>query len=390
MLSDGTFPIALRLIKGRKKKIISFGMSCHKGEFESQEFKKTARNYKKRNQIILKLKAKAYEVIEDFQLKEVDYTLEEFENKFRGIDTEEVVNVFDFFDKIIDENIRSGKIGNARAYQETKQSLLGFNSNLMKFSDVTLDFLEKYEVFLREKGNRDGGIAFKMRQFRALYNKAINRGYVGQELYPFKNYKISKLKERKNKRALTIEEFKRIKELDLTKHPHLVNSYNFFMFSFYTRGMNFVDMMHLKWSNINGDTIEYTRSKTKGNFKIKILPITKEILTYYKSQNRPTDYVFPIILKNGLSPSQLAHRKKKVLSRFNFRLKELAELAGIKKTLTSYVARHSYATILKKKGVSTDMISESMGHSDLRVTNTYLKEFENETIDKANDKLLEL
>ena len=389
-LADGSMPIALRVYKNRKTKMISLGMSCKEGEFKNQQFTKNAPNWKKRNQLLLKLRVKADDIQHEFRLQNKDFTLDEFEDAFRGIKKEQSPSVLAFFDEIIDELMTTNKVGNARAYQETKLSLFKFASDDLVFKQITTRFLEKYELHMRKKGNQDGGISFKMRTLRALFNTAIRRELVKQDIYPFKKYKVSKLKGSNTKKALTADEFNRIKELDISMHPHLINPYHYFFFSFYTRGMNFVDMMKLTWRDIQGDKIIYTRSKTKGKFVISILPPVQKILDYYKSRNPSTIYVFPILLKEGLSPQQIAYRKKKTLGQFNKGLKEIASLANVDKKITSYVARHSYATIMKQLGVSTDKISESMGHANLQVTMTYLKEFGNDVIDDANEKLLEL
>lgn len=152
--------------------------------------------------------------------------------------------------------------------------------------------------------------------------------------------------------------------------------------------MNFADMAILKWSNISDGRIYYTRSKTKGNFQIKILPPVQEILNYYKRKRTQTDYVFPILLEKDMTFSHLENRKFKVLKKYNKRLKEIAALCEVDKPLSSYVARHSYANSLKQKGVSTDIISESMGHQNIAVTQAYLKELDNSLIDDAMEVLL--
>lgn len=177
-------------------------------------------------------------------------------------------------------------------------------------------------------------------------------------------------------------------QLDLSEYPTLIDTRNYFIFSFYTRGMNFADMATLKWNDISDDRIYYTRSKTKRNFQIKILPPVQEILNYYKGRSTPTDYVFPILLEQGMTFSHLENRKRKVLKRYNKRLKEIASLCGIDKPLSSYVARHSYANSLKQKGISTDIISESMGHQNIAITQAYLKELDNSLIDEAMEVLL--
>lgn len=388
-LKDGTFPIVLRIIKNRKKKLISLGLSCKKNEFESQEFKRTHSNYRRRNQVLLKFKNKAYEILDEFKMKGIDFTLDEFESNFRGLNKGQII-VSDFFDEIILEMERAGRIGNAKAYKDTKTSLLKFGKEDLKFNDITSTFLDKYEVHLRETGSKDGGIAFRMREIRSIYNKAINRNIVDAEFYPFKNYKISKLKGKKRKKALSIEDFKKFKDFDSSMNPNLLEAYNYFLFSFYASGMNFVDMMKLKWSDIQNGRIYYERSKTKGRFSIQINSEIQSILDFYEEEHTSSNYVFPILLKDDMTPKQIANRKHKVLARYNIKLKEIARIIGISDSISSYTARHSFATILKFKGTSTDKISELMGHSDVQITMTYLKEFDQKVLDLETDKLLDL
>ena len=153
--------------------------------------------------------------------------------------------------------------------------------------------------------------------------------------------------------------------------------------------MNFIDIIKLKWTDIKDNRIYYVRSKTKGTFSIEILEPVQTILDYYKTTNGKSQYVFPILLKSDLTPIQILNRKKKVLQQYNSGLKEIAKLIGINKNLTSYVARHSFATALKNKGSSIEKISELMGHSDIKVTMSYLKDFDQDTLDIENRKLLE-
>ena len=390
---EGFYSIALRIKKKGIKKEIQLNLKCKDGEFENQEFTKNYPDYKLHNEFLLKLKAKALKIIREFQLEEHDFTLEEFEKKFRGErkkSNTKTNKVIEFFDKVIAEKIEIGKIETARAYKESRNALFKYAGSKITFNDITPLFLEKFEVYLRDNKNATGGVGFKMREIRTIYNKAISEKVASLESYPFREYKISKLKPESNKRALSSEKIKKIIDLDLTENPHLIDSLNYFIFSFFTRGMNFVDIMKLKWSDIKDGRISYTRSKTKVPFNIEILEPVQKILDYYKNKGDKTDYVFPIRNKNEMTPIQIEYRKKKILQKTNKDLKEIAKLAGINEQLTTYVARHSFATILKKKGSSIEKLSELMGHSSVNVTMTYLKEFESETLDAENRKLLNL
>ncbi len=389
-LSNGKYMVYLRVLKNRKRKKISLGLQCEKEHFVNEQFTKRHPNYQVENNVLLKMKSRALDIIRDFQSNQTDFTLDEFEDKFRGNKQSANVKIVGFFDEIIDELTRAGKISNAKAYRDTKNSLVKFKGNRLRFKDITPTFLEKYEVFLREHGNTGGGVAFKMRELRALFNKAVRRKIIPQTLYPFSDYKISKLKSEATKTALSVEEFKLIKNVDLSEYPQLVEAHNYFMFSVYARGMNFKDMMHLKWSDIKNGRIYYVRSKTKGKLNLEIIPPLQKILDYYKAQNRDTDYVFPILLSDDLTPTQIFNRRHKVISRYNKKLKEIAKIAGLDKKPTSYVARHSFATILKMTGTPIEKISEMMGHGDVSTTIAYLKEFSNEDLDEENRKFIDL
>lgn len=389
-MSNNLYTVYLRIIKDRKRKNIALGLKCKKEHFENEQFLKGHPDYKVENNLLISFKVRANKIIRDFQNEDKNFDLDEFEYKFKNRTMEQNVLVAGFFDEIIDELTRSGRIGNAKAYKDTKDSFVSFGGKKLRLRDITPVLLEKYEVSLRERGNGNGGISFKMRHLRALVNKAIKRKLITKENYPFETYKVSKLKSVNNKKALSIEEFKKLRDVDLSKSPHLLEAYNYFMFSIYARGMNFIDIMKLKWTDIQDGRIYYVRSKTKASFSIEINPTMQEIIDLYKAQGRNSQYVFPILLKDDLTPVQIANRKHKVLSRYNSKLKEIGKLAGIEKSVTSYVARHSFATILKYLGTSVSKISEMMGHSDVQITMTYLKDFENEDLDQEINKLIEL
>ncbi len=389
-MSNNLYSVYLRIIKDRKRKNIALGLKCNKVHFENEQFLRGHENYKTENKILINFKARAEKIIRDFQLDGINFTLEEFENKFKGKPEISDYKVSEFYDEIIDELERSGRMSYAKSFKDTRTSFLKFAGKNIMFKNITPILIEKYEVYLRENNNQNGGISFKMRHLRALFNIAIKRKVMNKNNYPFNDYKVSKLKPESNKRALSVDEFKKIKEVDLSNYPELINTYHYFMFSVYTRGMNFADMAKLKWSDITNGRIYYKRSKTKHSFNIEINEKIQEILDYYKSQNRPSEYVFPILLKDDLTPKQIAYRKHKVLSQFNKKLKEIASLAGVEKNITSYVARHSFATILKNLGTSVEKISEMMGHGNVQITMSYLKEFENDDLDKENRKLLDL
>jgi len=390
-LADGSYPIALRVSKDRKSKFFQTIFRAFPNEWNQTTGSFTSRNSNstQNNRLLLKFKDRALKILTDLEMEKEDFTLKDFENRFRVESNPVEQNVFYFWDEIIGEMISAGRTGNARANKDTFHSLHLFHKTTrLTFKEITPAFLNKYEVFLRSRGGSDGGIGVRMRAIRALYNFAIERKIIKEEFYPFKTYKVSKLKGKGLKKALNMEQIRKIINLDLKKYPLLTNSRNYFVFSFYTRGMNFADMMKLEWSAIDSEKICYTRSKTKGNFIVKILPPVREILDFYHEFSLGTKYVFPILLKEDMTPSQLENRKHKTLQRYNKDLKEIARICEIDKNVSSYVARHSFANCLKQKGVSTDVISESMGHQNLAITQAYLKELDSSVLDEASELLL--
>ena len=230
-----------------------------------------------------------------------------------------------------------------------------------------------------------------MRTLRALLNKAIKEGVSSDKYYPFKKFSLAKYaKIKTEKRAISKEDIMKIKGVDVSAKSYLIDARNIFMFSYYCRGINFIDIALLKWKDIKGERLVYTRKKTKELFNIELLPPAKEILKHYESlsDKDSESYIFPILNENHHTPNMLFNRKEKMIRKINKDLKEIASIVGINSELTTYVARHSYATILKKSGVATALISEAMGHDSEKTTKIYLESFENKILDEASKALL--
>ena len=228
-------------------------------------------------------------------------------------------------------------------------------------------------------------MSIQFRTLRAAYNKAIDEGIVNESYYPFKKYKVSKFDTSTNKRAISKKDIQKIMNIAL-KGNELNFARDIFVFSYLCGGINFVDIAHLKDSNIVEEQLIYLRQKTGKQIKLKILPEALDIINKYKRSN---DYLFPI-----LNDEAYPTKKKKqtrihyVLDKINQRLKEIAQLINLNVDITTYVARHSFATVLRRSGVNVGIISESLGHTDLKTTQIYLDSFENEQIDEAMSNLL--
>ena len=395
-LRDGTFPLMLRLTQNRKRKYLSLGLSV---EERFWDFKK---NQPKRNcpdreaiQTVIERKSKQYrEQITQFKAEGKDYTLETLvqrvENPVRQM------NFRDYLEHCIDVLKAENRYGYARNLDELRASILHFRKTLdFYFSDIDLRWLRGYELYLRGRGNKANTIGIRMRALRMLYNRAITDKVVKRDNYPFSDFKVSEFHEQTMKRAISKEDIKRIIDLDLrtvtTCHsPYLSLGRDLFLFSYLSCGINLTDMARMRYCDIFEGRLSYHRQKTGKLISFQLQPMALDIIDKYRKPDAaPNDYVFPI-LDRIIHKTEVQKRDRihKVMKATNRALRRIGEVLDIPIDLTTYVARHSYATVLKRSGVSTAIISESLGHSSEKVTQIYLDSFENSQIDEAMKNLL--
>lgn len=390
-LSNGHYPVMLRITKDRKSKYISTGISCPIDLWDDKLNipKKSHPLYKEAKLFIGKKKLEAEKIVYDLDNESKNLSAYEIKGKLKR---EKANNpyLFAYFDKVIERLIKSGQIKNSEIYKDTMRNLNYYTSaKEVHFSDVDISFLNKFEEFLKSQGKGGNTIYIYLRTLRALLNKAIKEEVCSEKFYPFKKFSLSKYAKLKTeKRAITKECINKIIALN-PKTTNIILARHLFLFSFYCRGMNFTDMAFLKWKDITNNRLTYTRQKTKELFNIELLPPALEILKYYENSNEHKEaYVFPIFFENHKTPQSTFNRKVKMLRTVNKSLKAVGKLAGIETKLTTYVARHSYATILKKNGISTTLISQAMGHDSEKTTQIYLESFGNNILDEASKVIL--
>lgn len=392
VLKNGEHPIMIRITKNGKRSYKSIGISCNPKYWDdNKSMPKRSHPNKDELDIIIGDKLREYRAKQlDLMKDSKEFTSKTLRDSITP--NTSYITVEQYFNDLIESYKKSHKLGNSRVYRETINSLNKFDScrNLF-FSDIDVSFLNKYESFMRSIGNSDNTISLRMRTLRAAYNRAIKEGHARKSNYPFDNYKVNRLNKETSKRALKQKEVELISKAKIEPLSPKDLARDLFMFSYYGMGINFIDMAELKWSQISDDRLFYTRKKTGKKIHFKLLDPNIIILNKWKkiSNSKSDDYVFPILNKGvHVTPSQVKNRAKKVLGQVNKNLKELGKELNIDTPLTSYVARHSFATVLKNKGVTTAIISEAMGHKSESVTVTYLKSFENDVIDDAMKNLL--
>ncbi|RGM93114.1 site-specific integrase, partial [Phocaeicola plebeius] len=272
----------------------------------------------------------------------------------------------------------------AGMFEVSYSSFIKFNKHLdIPFSDIDVAWLKKYEQWMKSNHYAVNTIGTRLRHLRAVFNKAIETKQT--TTYPFNSYKLSKVNQQTAKRAISKQDIQKIVNYKGKSDMECL-AIDLFIFSYFTAGINFIDMAMLERSNIVDGQLVYYRKKTKKQIIIPLQDKAIEIIKKYSNEHSP--YLFPVLSPFHKTEVQITNRLHKVLAKVNKHLKDIGDSLNLPLPLTTYVARHSYATVLKRAGVSTAIISESLGHSSEKITQTYLDSFDNEQIGNAMRNLL--
>ena len=275
-------------------------------------------------------------------------------------------------EQIIERLEAFGKYNSASKHKVALSLLRQYKSTPIRLDEIDTQFLNDFELFLRNRGNRNNSIATKFSILKATYNRAVEEGRFCPKSNPFIKFKVGKLWTSTHKRAIAKQHIILIENYSpqCTNTEYILLARDIFLFSYYTAGINFGDMARLKQENIAGGRLYYTRHKTGKLLSYKLMPKALEIIQRY--QNPTSEYLFPILNSSHKTELQKFNRIHKALAKTNKALKQIGEELKIPNKLTTYVARHSYATVLRRAGVATSIISSSLGHSSEKVTQIYL------------------
>ena len=291
-----------------------------------------------------------------------------------------------FNDYIRQQIVRLKRLGKIRTSETYTAALKSFSS-FMKGSDILFgelnsDLLMEYEAYLKNRGNSPNTISFYMRILKAVYNRAVENGLTGQRNL-FKSVYTGV--EKTLKRAIHLNDIRRIKRLDLSLKPHLDFARDMFLFCFYTRGMSFVDMAYLKKGDIANGILTYRRKKTGQQLFIRWEKCMQEIIDKYPVNE--TEFLLPVITERD---KEYRKQYTSALHRVNTLLKKIGEMLDLPIPLTMYVARHSWASIAKNHNVPVSVISEGRGHDTENTTQIYLASLDTAVVDKEKKKILDL
>ncbi|MBE6318294.1 MAG: site-specific integrase [Bacteroidales bacterium] len=288
---------------------------------------------------------------------------------------------FNFMLDAIDNLTEMNRYGTAHSYSSALKSFMNFRENVdVELIDIDSDLMQRYEAYLENRGVSPNTVSFYMRNLRAVYNRAIEKDLIPMR-NPFRHVYTGIAKT--VKRALPLKALQRIRTLNLANRPSLDFARDMFMFSFYTRGMSFIDMANLKTDDIKYNTLYYRRHKTGQQLQIRWERCMQEIVDKYKYIT-----VAPFLLPISESPDDPYPRYKCIMSRVNKYLKRVALLANIDAPLTMYVARHSWASVARDAHIPISIISQGMGHDSELTTQIYLATINNVLVDRANKRII--
>jgi site-specific recombinase XerD len=291
-------------------------------------------------------------------------------------------SLFPFMREVISQLQQTNKLRTSETYHATLKSFMQFRENedvLLK--DLNSDMMLMYEAYLRQRGLTKNSISFYIRILRAVYNRAVEKGLTPNR-NPFKHVYTGI--DKTVKRAIPLKTIKQIKNLNLSFNPTLAFARDMFLFSFYTRGMSFIDMAYLRKKDLNGGVLSYCRRKTGQLLFIKWEKCMQKIVEKYDTSQ--SIYLLPIIKPL----SEMDSRKQYIYAAHNvtYGLKIIGKKLGLSVPLTMYVSRHTWASVAKSKNVPISVISEGMGHDSESTTRIYLSSLDNIAIDKANSLIL--
>lgn len=384
-LKNNEYPLMLRLTKNRKRRYKSIGVST---KLENWDFKKNQPKPNTPNRdLILELSSNIIgeyrKLVLEFKAEGRDYTLSTLMDR---INKPNNIPVGAYILKQIDYLKAKNRKSYAASILQTYNSLIKYNQHLdIYFSDIDVIWVEKYVKWLRDQGLKDNTIGIRLRNLRTAYNSAIHEGIAQSAHYPFNKFKVSQLTQETTKRSLTKSDIEKVIYYDTSKKDYYTKlAIDIFTYSYLMGGINFIDIAYLQWNNVDGKQLVYIRKKTKKQIKLPIHNIAQKLHEKYGGG----EYIFPILTTFHKTHQQQSNRIHKVITKVNRSLKRIGVELELPLTLTTYVARHSFATVLKRSGVPTSIISESLGHRNERITQIYLNSFENSQIVKAMQNLL--
>ncbi|MBS1681922.1 MAG: site-specific integrase [Bacteroidetes bacterium] len=382
MKKDGTFAVKLRLTYNREQKYYPINIHLTSEDWKKTLSSKPRQEFKEHRLYFNKIEERAVDIIKNLQ----PFSFEGFEKKFDQR-PDRSKDVFSYFNAYIQLLNNEKRIGTAASYQcahnSFKKYIVSKNRKKLHFEDVTPELLINYEKWMVEEDNSSSTSGIYARCLRTMYNMAIENGVIARDFYPFGKRKYKIPGSRNVKKALALPEIEKLIKYKPVNEAE-ERARDFYIFSYLCNGANIKDIAKLQFKNISSSSITFIREKTKRATKQNSKPVIAMMLPEIKNiinkwgvnTSSSNDYIFQIIndSDDDLKQFKKIQQATKTINKY---MKRIGEKLGISTKLTTYTARHSFATVLKRSGASTEFISESLGHADIHTTENYLDSFEN-------------
>ncbi len=386
---DPIYPIKLRVTFARKQRYYPLDVSAvSKADWEKiQSGQRMSKSQREVFHTIREYEGRAIEITDT--LHPVSFHAFDTRWKSSAMPTHSSKSFQAVFKEYIEDLRRAGRASTTSSYQCAFNSLTSFSKNLA-WNDLTPEFLEEYEAYMREEGKSQNTIGIYLRSLRAVINYGIANGLFAKEYYPFGRKSHGKYQipaAQNKKRALSKKEVEAIKALEVKPGSRKELARDFWLFSYYANGCNIKDIVHLKWKDIDWKegVIQFVRKKTERANKSNQVQITAVIHPHITEviqrrgvdDSQPENYVFSIIDANQTAEEQHKHTQEFV-RRINIGLKQIAKELNLTKNLTTYTARHSHAYALLMGGASLEVIMDQFKHSSMKTTMNYIDSIDNE------------
>lgn len=298
------------------------------------------------------------------------------------------------FFRQVTENLRAERnFGTAHVYRSTLNAILRFHGNgSLPFRAITPEWLKRFEIYLRsDRGCSWNTVSTYFRMLRAVYNRAVELRKAAYVSHLFRSVYTGTRADKK--RALDSHDMRKLFRHGSEERPRTVSvalqkTHDLFVLMFLLRGLPFVDLVYLRKSDLRGNVITYRRRKTGRPLSVTLTPEALALLHLYMNRDKDSPYLLPI-LTGGEGTEETYREYQIALRSFNRKLRELGRALGLDAPLSSYTARHTWATVAYHCEIHPGIISEAMGHSSITVTETYLKPFRSKKIDEANRKVID-
>ncbi len=319
-------------------------------------------------------------IVRELEASSAAWSVHDAVTRYRALDGR--LLVLDYMEQQIVRLREANRFGTACNYERACRSFAAFLGGMrLPFAALTEQLIGDYNAYLLRRGVVRNTISFYMRILRAVYNKAV-RQRLTEQLYPFREVYTGI--DRTRKRAVSEAVLVQLYRLELPCGSPLALARDLFLFSYCTRGMAFVDIAYLQKGNLRDGMICYARRKTGRQLTVKIEPGIRRILDRYRSADSP--YLFPLL--TSTDPVEAFRQYRRAMDEHNRSLRKLSALLPDGCRLTSYTARHSWATVARDRNVPIAVISEGMGHTSEQMTRIYLTMLEHTVIDRANRLLI--